>query len=109
MEVLESHNTWVLVYHPLHVDIVGCKWIMIIKYHFDGIVKCYKARLIAKRYTQTYDIDFLRALIVKFGTICLVLSVAVHSGWNIYRLHVKNVLLCGDLLVYMQQPLGFEC
>lgn len=32
---------------------VSCKWVFTIKYNADGKIERYKARLVAKRYTQT--------------------------------------------------------
>lgn len=37
---------------------IGCKWVYKIKLKADGSVKGYKARLMAKGYTQIEDIDF---------------------------------------------------
>lgn len=46
---------------------------------------------------------------VKPITVCLVLSIAVSSGWLIHQLNVQNAFLHRDLTdtVYMSQPLGF--
>jgi Reverse transcriptase (RNA-dependent DNA polymerase) len=37
---------------------IGCKRVYNIKYNSDGTVEKYKARLVAKAYTQTYGIDY---------------------------------------------------
>ena len=44
-------------YKPKEKNIVDCKWIFTLKYKADGSLERYKARLIAKEYTQTYGID----------------------------------------------------
>ena len=38
--------------------VVSCKWIYKIKTRADGSVERYKARLVTKRFTQEYDIDY---------------------------------------------------
>ena len=43
---------------PPRKYVVGCKWIYKIKTHFDGSIEHYKTRLIAKGFTQEYEIDY---------------------------------------------------
>ena len=37
---------------------VDCKWIYKIKTHSDESIELYKARLVAKDFTQEYEIDY---------------------------------------------------
>ena len=37
---------------------VACKWIYKIKTRSDGSIECYKTRLVAKGFTQEYEIDY---------------------------------------------------
>ena len=39
-------------------SMVGCKWIYKIKTRFDGSIECYKTHLVAKGFTQEYEIDY---------------------------------------------------
>jgi len=57
IDALISRETWELVYAPKNI-VVGCQWVYTLKYHPDGSVDQYKARLDAKSYTQTYGMDY---------------------------------------------------
>ncbi|GKD31772.1 ribonuclease H-like domain-containing protein [Tanacetum coccineum] len=81
------------------------------KFHVDGTLSRYKARLVANGSSQQLGVNFDEtfSLVVKPSTIRTVLSLAVSRKWPIYQLDVKNAFLNGDLseTVYMHQPPGF--
>ena len=58
MGSLQKNQTWELVDLPPGKKPVSCRWIYTIKYKADGSIERYKARLVAKDYTQTYGIDY---------------------------------------------------
>lgn len=45
---LMNNGTWLLVPPPLHTNVVGCKWVYMLKLKSDGSIDQYKARLVAK-------------------------------------------------------------
>ena len=55
LDALSKNHTWDLVTLP---PVVGCKWIYKIKTRSDRSIKHYKARLVAKSFTQEYEIDY---------------------------------------------------
>lgn len=61
------------------------------KYHPDGSVERYKARLVDKGYTQTYGVDYAKTSfpVVKLGSVWLSNSLA---GNSLFQLDVKNGL-----------------
>ncbi|GAB2282717.1 hypothetical protein Dimus_039558 [Dionaea muscipula] len=108
---LLRNNTWSLVlFHP-SMNIIGTKWIYRLKLDVQGNVDRYKARLVAKGYTQrpVYDFEETFSPVVKHGTVCLVLSLAVCLNWPLHQLDVTNAFLHGELqeTIYIQQPVGF--
>lgn len=58
VDALHSQQTWSLVPLPLDKNHVGCKWVYRVKTNADGSVSRYKARLIAKGYSQEEGIDY---------------------------------------------------
>lgn len=60
--------------------IVGCKWVSTTKVNpVDSI-----ARLVAKRYTQTYGVDYLDTIyhIAKLTFVCLFISLVIFMNWS---------------------------
>lgn len=55
---LKKNHTWALVPRPKGVNIVGCKWVFKLKQNPDGSTDKYKARLVARGFTQQYGIDY---------------------------------------------------
>ncbi|GJW82762.1 ribonuclease H-like domain-containing protein [Tanacetum coccineum] len=93
------------------VNMVRSMWLFKHKFHADGTLSRYKARLVANGSSQQLGVDFDETFspIVKSATIRMVLSLVVSRQWPIYQLDVKNAFLNGDLseTVYMHRPPGF--
>ena len=59
IDSIMSNHVWEIVDLPPGVKPLGCKWIFKKKLKADGSIDKYKARLVAKRFTQKKDIDYL--------------------------------------------------
>jgi len=90
---------------------VSCKWVFKIKHGVDGEVERYKAKLVAKGFTQTFGVDYNKtfAPIVKFVSIRCIFALAAIEDMEIHQMDVKTAFLNGDLKenIYMEQLEGF--
>nr|GEV40746.1 ribonuclease H-like domain-containing protein [Tanacetum cinerariifolium] len=108
---LVKNGTRLLVPRPAGVNMVLSMWLFKHKFHADGTLSRYKARLVANGSNQQLGVDFDETFspVVKPATIRMVLSLDVTCKWSIHQLNVKNDFLNGDLskTVYMHQPPSF--
>nr|GEW99616.1 ribonuclease H-like domain-containing protein [Tanacetum cinerariifolium] len=108
---LIKNGTWVLVPKPSGANIVRCLMLFRHKFHADGSLSRYKARMVANGSSQQIGIDCDESFspVVKPTTIRTVFSLALTRHWPIHQLDVKNAFFNGDLseTVYMHQPPGF--
>ncbi|GJZ40642.1 ribonuclease H-like domain-containing protein [Tanacetum coccineum] len=89
------------------------KWLYKIKYKSTGQVDKFKARVVAKEFSQKEGIDFDETFshVVKIITVRYLICIGVSNDWPLFQLDVNNAFLYGDLNedIYMSLPLGFEC
>lgn len=58
IKALKLNVTWDLVPSPTRSNIVGSKWVFSTKFHADGTIDKYKARLVAQGFTQVPGLDY---------------------------------------------------
>ena len=116
-EELNSHEkmaTWTLVppSNDSQQNIVDCKWIFKRKTNEFGEISRYKARLVARGFSQQYGVDYHEtfAPVVRLNTFRSLIALAVHKNMVVHQMDVKTAFLNGDLneTVYMKQPPGME-
>jgi hypothetical protein len=111
MQALRKNETWDLVPKPKGVDPVTCKWVYKLKRKADGSVERYKARLVARGFSQRYGEDYEETFspVAKMTSVRVVISMAASLGWKLWQLDVKNAFLYGELDkdIYMEQPVGY--
>lgn len=80
LAAIERNNTGNLTTLPKGKQAIGLKWIFMIKYGAYGSVQRYKARLVAKCYSQQQGIDYEEtfSLVARFETVRLILSIVAH-------------------------------
>ena len=111
ISALHKNFTWELVPKPKDADLVTCKWVFKLKKKADGTIDRYKARLVARDFSQQYGLDYEETFnpVAKMVTVRTIISLAAYKGWKLWQLHVKNAFLYGELDrdIFMEQPHGF--
>ena len=111
IEALEANNTWDLTTLPPRKNVIDSKWVYKIMFKPNGEVERYKARIVARGFTQKEGEDFHEtfAPVAKLVTLRTLLTIAVNNEWIIQQLDVNNAFLHGDLSeeIYMKVPQGF--
>jgi len=112
MASLAANGTWKLVPKPKNQKLIQCKWLYKLK---EGMSPSdpikYKARLVAKDFTQREGIDYNQIFspVVKFKTIRLILHVIIQFDLGLEQLDVKTAFSHGNLdeQIDMVQPVGY--
>jgi hypothetical protein len=108
---MSSNGVWDLVEIPDGAKRVGCKWVYKTKYDSKGKVERFKARLVAKCFTQRKGIDYTETFspVSKKDSFQIVMVLVAHYDLELHQMDVKTAFLNGGLQenVYMAQPEGF--
>jgi hypothetical protein len=80
---LHADGTWSLVPYEPSMNVIGYWWVYKIKCWADGTVERYKARLVAREFTEQEGIDYSETFshVVKPTTVRLVLAIVVSNCW----------------------------
>jgi hypothetical protein len=69
--------------------------VFIVKIKSDGTLDRFKARLVARGFSQIYGIDYFEtfALTVRIDTLRMFLVIAAMNNWDLTHMDVKNVFV----------------
>ncbi|KAI5073008.1 hypothetical protein GOP47_0013114 [Adiantum capillus-veneris] len=108
---LKANKTWSLVPLPPGWSPITCKWVLRRKYHPDGSVARYKARLVARGFSQVEGLDYNETFspVLRMASFRILLALAVLLDLELHHLDVQTAFLHGDLPeeIYMEQPPHF--
>jgi hypothetical protein len=106
MASIMENKTWKVVPNTGQKTI-KCRWVFTRK--SDGR---FKARIVAKGFTQVYGVDYTEtfAPVVKWATIRLLLLIAALFGLELVQMDVVTAFLNGDLdeIIFIDLPPGYE-
>jgi len=106
-----KNDTWELNELSENKVPIGSKWVYKSKFNFDVSINKFKARLVAKDYSQKEGIDYddTFSLVAKMNIIRLMVPLDTKYNRYLHYMDVKSTFLNGKLKeeVYLVQPTGF--
>jgi len=93
-------------------NVIKCKWVWVykIKPDVEGRPDRFKARLVARGFSQRFGVDFDETFspvpVVRYSTLRLLFATAVERDMDIEYVDVSTAFLNGELSekIYMEKP-----
>jgi hypothetical protein len=94
-----KNDVWTVVPRPHGKSIVTSKWLYKIKHAADGSIEKYKARFVARGFSQKEGIDYdeIFAPVARYTSIKIIISLATVFGWKLHQMDVKTAFLNGEV------------
>lgn len=109
---LKKTGTWELVELPKGRRPITRKWVYKLKLTSSNQIERYKARLVARGFTQVkgFDCEKTFSPVVRMDSVRTLLVIANQLKWTIEQFDVRTAFLNGDITedIFMQQPQGYE-
>jgi hypothetical protein len=87
---------------------IGCKYVLRRKYNVDGSIQTFKARLVAKHFTQKEGIDYFDSysLVARITFIRVLFVLVLIYKLYVHQMDIKMTFLNEDLKekAYIEQP-----
>ena len=107
----QKNETWVLVSRPRDRKVIKSRWVFSVKRKPDGTLIKYKARQVAKGFSQIEGVDFTDVFspVARHSSIRAVLSLSASLNMKMLQFDVCTAFLYGDLHeeIFMEQPDGW--
>jgi len=96
-ESIVNNSVWEVIPRPKDKLIVGLRWSFKVKHVVDESIKKYKAKFVAKGYSQVESIDYEETFdpIARYSSIISILALPTRMGWKIHQIDVKTTFLNG--------------
>ena len=112
LDSLIANNTWTEVDKPKGINLVTPKWVFKIKRLPNGQIDKYKARLVARGFTQQYGIDYLETFspVVRLESLRIIFAIVAAKRLVLHQMDVVSAYLIGELEdeVYLEAPEGID-
>ena len=92
-----KNDVWDVVPRLVWKSVVTSKCIFKIKHAADGSIEKYKARFVARGFSQKEGIDYEETFtpVAKLNTIMMLIVLATKKHWMMHQLDVKSAFLNG--------------
>ena len=89
---LMKNDTWELTTLLAEKNLVSCKCTYKTKFTSDGAIERYKARLVARGFSQEEGIDYTETFspVAKLTLVHTIISLAAKCRWKMFRMDVKS-------------------
>lgn len=112
LAAFDKCQVWTLVARPQEANIVTNRWVLKVKRTPDGKIDRYRARLVARGFSQVEGVDYNEtyAPVASAMAIRLLFAHAAIESLHISQFDVKTAFLYGTLdeEIFMEQPDGFN-
>jgi hypothetical protein len=100
MRSMSTNRVWDLEEISKGAKIIGCKWVYKTKCDSKGNIERFKARLVAKNFTQREDIDYTETFssVSCKDSLRIIMMLVAHYDLELHQMDVKTTFLNGDLL-----------
>ena len=107
-----KNDVWDVVPRPEGKLVITSKWIYKIKHATNGSIEKYKARFVARGFSQKEGIDYEETIapVASYTSIRAIMALTAKLGWNLHQMDMKTTFLNGvdEEEVYVEQPLRFK-
>jgi Reverse transcriptase (RNA-dependent DNA polymerase) len=111
INAMHNNNAWILCDLPPGRKCIGTKWVFKIKRDGNNKFERFRARIVAKGFSQVFAIDFDKtyAPVVRIDTVRHLFALAAFYGLYILHADAKTAFINGnsDVVLYIEQPEGF--
>ena len=112
IKALELNNIWRVEVPPKDANIVTSKWVLSVKYNLDRSINKYKARIVARGFSQVKGINYneIFAPIVKMDTLRTILGLIIVHNLETGQANINNAFTESTLKwsIYINLPPGVE-
>ena len=112
LQSLAANHTWDVVDEREATNPIDTKWVFKVKMLPNGQIDKYKARLVARGFTQQYGVDYFEtfAPVIRMESLRTLLALAAVRDFEIHQMDVASAYLLGELEedAYLCPPEGLE-
>ena len=112
IQTLVGNGTWEELIPPQSANLVTTKWVFTVKLKVDGTIERFKARLVARGFSQQHGIDYTEtfAPTVRMDTLRLFLATVAKQGKECWQFDIKNAFTESYLKedIYLTPPAGVK-